>query len=67
MSSFCILDVSSCFGQAGGWWRLVALVRGLVFPWGVAWGVVWDVGDVWGGRDLSLGLELGEHGDCCMG
>ena len=36
--------LSSCFGQAGGWWRLVALARGLVFPWGV----VWDVGDMWG-------------------
>ena len=22
--------------------------EGLVFPWGVAGGVVWDVGDVWG-------------------
>ena len=60
--------LSSCFGQAGGWWRLVALVRGLVFPWSVAWGVVWDVGDVWGGGgDQSLEWEFGEHGNFFMG
>ena len=41
-------------------------MKGLVFPLGVAWGVVWNVGDVWRG-DQSLELEFGEHGNCCMG
>ena len=58
--------VVCCFGQTGGWWRLVALVRGLVFPWVVGWGVCWGVHDMWV-EDQSLGWEFGEHGNCCMG
>ena len=33
----CVGPLSSCFDEAEGLWRLVALVEGIFYLWGVVW------------------------------